>query len=418
MSDVDRRGESVVGDEEEMQPDVEGQGVAIQSPDVVRVELDGREFLLIGTAHVSRESADLAHRAIGEERPDCVCVELDARRYDALQQEEKFESLDLREVLRRKQLSALIFNLILASYQKQLGGRLGVQPGAELLAAAKAAEALGIPVALSDRDVRVTLRRAWGALSLWRKAQLFGALIVSLFETPELSEEDLRELRQSDVITHLLDELGESFPALKRVLIDERDLYLAEKIRGVVGQRVVAVLGAGHLKGVEQALLRGDSIDLGPLEEVPPVSPWAKIVGWGIPAIIVGAIVLIGVQQGIAEAGENVMVWFLANGLLAMFGAIVALAHPLTIATAFLTAPLTSLTPVIGVGYLAAFAQTYVRPPLVREVRGVMSDMRQASKWWSNRLLRIFLVFFLTTWGSIAGTFIGGTEILSNLSLP
>ncbi len=390
-------------------------GRARDSADVKVVDLDGREVLLVGTAHVSRESADLAEQLIAEERPDRVCVELDERRYEALRQEENFESLDLREVLRRKQLAALMFNLILASYQKQLGGRLGVQPGAELLAAARAAEAIGIPVSLSDRDVRITLRRAWGALSLWHKAQLFGAMIASLFESPDLSEEDLRELRQSDVVTHLLDELGQAFPDLKTALIDERDLYLAEKIRAAPGRRVVAVLGAGHLQGVQRVLRENESGDLEPLEEVPPVSPLVKAVGWSIPAVIVGAIVTIGLRQGAVAAGENIAVWFLVNGVLAMAGAVIALAHPATIATAFLSAPITSLTPVIGVGYVAAFAQTYVRPPLVRELRSVMTDMRQVGKWWSNRLLRIFLVFLLTTWGSIAGTFIGGTEILSNL---
>src|SRR5690606_2517366 len=157
--------------------------------------------------------------------PDCVCIELDERRFEALSSEQRFDSLDVREVLRRKQLSTLIVNLVLASYQKQLGGQLGVQPGAELLAAARAAEAQGARVELCDRDVRTTLRRAWGSLSLWRKFQLLGAMLASLFDSPEMSEEALRELRQQDVVTKLMDELGVEFPSLKRVLIDERDLY-------------------------------------------------------------------------------------------------------------------------------------------------------------------------------------------------
>ncbi len=383
--------------------------------DVAVVRQGDREFLLVGTAHVSQESADLARQVIESEKPDCVCIELDDRRYEALRSEEKFESLDLREVLRRKQLSTLIFNLILASYQKQLGGKLGVKPGAELLAAARAAEDNGIPVSLCDRDIRITLKRAWGALSLWRKFQLIGAMFASLFDSPDISEDDLRELRKQDVVSALLDELGTEFPTLKSVLIDERDAYLAEKIRHSEGARVVAVLGAGHLKGVKRILETATPVGLEALDEVPPSSGVIKWVGWGVPLLILSAIAWIGVSQGIEEASDNAVFWVLANGFPAMLGSILALAHPLTIVCAFVAAPITSLTPVIGAGYVAAFAQTYLRPPVVHELQSVMSDMRSPSKWWGNRLLRIFLVFFLTNLGSTIGTLVGGAEIFSNV---
>lgn len=386
-----------------------------QSRDVVAVQLGEREILLVGTAHVSRESADLAHELIATENPDCVCIELDQRRFEALASEQRFDSLDVREVLRRNQLSTLIVNLVLASYQKQLGGQLGVQPGAELLAAARAAEASGAQVALCDRDVRTTLRRAWGSLSLWSKFQLVGAMLASLFDAPQVSEEDLRELRQQDIVTKLMDELGVEFPSLKRVLIDERDLYLAEMIRRASGRRLIAVLGAGHLPGVRRTLESGAPVDLDALDELPPPSLAVKVVGWGVPIVIIGAIALIGARQGAAEAMDNALFWVLANGFPAMIGSAIALAHPVTVAGAFFAAPITSLTPVIGAGYVAAFAQAYLRPPLVRELQSVMSDMRVPHKWWSNRLLRIFLVFFLTNLGSAIGTFVGGAEILSNL---
>jgi pheromone shutdown-related protein TraB len=399
-------------------PEIEGPlapPAARDSSDVVLVRVGDREIFLVGTAHVSRESADLARQLIESEEPDCVCVELDERRYEALRSEQKFESLDLREVLRRKQLSTLIFNLVLASYQKQLGGQLGVQPGAELLAAARAAEAQGARVELCDRDVRATLRRAWGSLSLWQKFQLIGAMLASLFDSPEMSEEDLRELRQQDVVTKLMDELGVEFPSLKRVLIDERDLYLAEKIRVAGGRRVVAVLGAGHLPGVKRTLEGGEPVDLETLDELPPPSAVVRWIGWGVPVVILGAIALIGVREGFSEAWDNARYWILANGLPAMLGSAIAFGHPVTLAGAFIAAPITSLTPVIGAGYVAAFVQTYLRPPLVRELHSVMTDMRSARMWWSNRLLRIFLVFFLTNLGSTIGTFVGGAEILANL---
>jgi len=384
--------------------------------DVTIVRCGDREILIVGTAHVSRESADLARLLIEAEEPDCVCIELDERRYEALRSEQKFESLDLREVLRRKQLSTLIFNLVLASYQKQLGGQLGVQPGAELLAAARSAEAQGARVELCDRDVRATLRRAWGSLSLWRKFQLISAMLASLFDSPEMSEEELRELRQQDVVTKLMDELGVEFPSLKEVLIDERDLYLAEKIRTAGGRRVVAVVGAGHVPGVRRTLESGAPVDLAALDEIPPPSTAMRWVGWSVPALIIGAIAATGWRGGLSEAYDNARYWIFATGLPAMLGSAISLGHPATLVTAFVAAPITTLSPLIGAGYVAAFVQTYLRPPLVRELHTVMTDMRTPRMWWSNRLLRIFLVFFLTNLGASIGTFVGGAEILSNLS--
>lgn len=384
-------------------------------PEVVAVDLEGRRFVLVGAAHISRESADLARQVIEAERPDCVCLELDPQRYAALSQKQRFESLDLKEIIRRRQLAPLIMNLILAAYQHQLGGQLGVLPGTEQLEAARLAQERGIPVALCDREVRVTLRRAWGTLSLWRKLGLLVTLMGAMFEKPELTEDDLRELRQQDIVSRLMRELGDAFPALKRVLIDERDTYLTEKMRQVAGRRIVAVVGAGHVSGIRAALPSTEHPDLLELETVPPASRLWKVVGWGIPVLILGAIAVIGWQKGGAAAGHNVKYWVLANGIPSMLAAIVAFGHPATVLTAFVAAPFTSLTPLIGAGYVAAFVQAYVRPPRVYELRGVLSQLVRPGQWWRNRLLRIFLVFLLVSLGSAIGTFVGGAEIVSNL---
>ena len=383
--------------------------------DVVRVAADGREYILVGTAHISRESADLVERVIAAERPDCVCVELDARRYAALAQRTQFESLDLRAVIRNRQLAPLLVNLVLASYQRQLGGALGVLPGGELLAAARAAEARGVPVRLCDRDVRITMRRAWAALSLWRKSQLIAALLHAMLEPPQLSEDELRALRQQDVLSRLMAEIGEAFPALKTVLIDERDAYLAEQLRGAPGERIVAVVGAGHVAGMRAALASGQRPDLSALESVPPTSLGARLAGWSIPAVIVLSLLGIGLRQGPAAAGGDALFWVLATGLPGLLGAAIALAHPATMLATFLAAPFTALSPVIGVGYVAAFVQAYVRPPLVREIQTVTDDVRIPRRWWENRLLRICLVFLLTTIGTSMGTLVGTAEILRRL---
>jgi len=386
-----------------------------RSQDVHVIDVDGREFILVGTAHISRESAELVREVIEQERPDAVCVELDAQRYAALSQKQRWEALDLKQVIRSRQLAALIANLLLASYQKRLGGALGVMPGAELLEATRVAEELAIPVSLCDRDVRVTLRRAWASMSLFKKAQLLATFMASAFESPELDEEELRRLRERDVLTELMEELGRAMPDLKRVLIDERDAYLAQRIREASGQRLVAVVGAGHVKGMLRALRDARDVDLHAIDTVPPISPLWKWLGWGIPALILASLGWIGWTKGPEAAGENLLFWILANGIPSTLGAAVALAHPATIAAAFIVAPITSLTPVIGAGYVLAFLQAWLQPPLVAEFETVSEDAISPRAWWRNRLLRILLVFILTTLGSLVGTYVGGYEIVSNL---
>jgi pheromone shutdown-related protein TraB len=386
-----------------------------QPNDVHRIDAGGRRFTVVGTAHISRESVDLVREVIEAERPDCVCLELDAQRYEALSQERSWDELDLRQVVRSRQLATLLANLILASYQRRLGLQLGVTPGSELLEAGRAAEELGIPIVLCDRDIRVTLRRAWNSLSLYRKLLLVSTFVASAFDSPDLSEEELRRIRQQDVLSELMAELGEVMPDLKRVLIDERDAYLAQKILESEGQHVVAVVGAGHVKGMLAALREQRSVDLDQINEIPPVSPVWKWVGWAIPALILGSIAWIGITQGREAAGENAAFWFLANAIPSGLGGLLALAHPATTLAAFLAAPFTSLTPVIGAGYVAAFVQAWMRPPKVTEFQSVGTDLSSVRLWWRNRLLKIFLVFILTTLGSLIGTWVGGIEIVSNL---
>jgi len=383
--------------------------------DVHRVAVDDREIIVVATAHISRESADLVRQVIDAERPDGVCIELDPQRYKTLAQRQRFEALDLKQVIRRQQLTPLILNLILVSYQQQLGGQLGVLPGSEFLEAAEAAETQGIPVVLCDRDVRITLRRAWGALSLWHKLKLFGSVLGSVVERPQLTEEDLRKLREQDVGSRLIDELGQALPGIKHVLIDERDTYLAERIKRAAGRRLVAVVGAGHIGGIRKALQETQPVDLSRLETVPPASAFWKVIGWGMPLLILAAIGLIGWQRGVAAAGDNLVYWILVTGLPSMLGTMLALGHPLTILSALVAAPITTLTPLLGVGYIAALVQAYLRPPRVYELRRVAQDFRSPRQWFTNRVLRILLVFLLSTLGGAGGMFAGSAGIISSL---
>ena len=385
------------------------------SADVQVIAQDGREILLVGTAHVSRESAELVRELIEKERPDRVCIELDAQRYEALTQRRRWEELDLREVTRKRQLAPLLANLVLAAYQKKLGGAIGVLPGSELVEAARAAEAQDIPVVLCDRDVRVTLRRVWASLSLWEKSKLIGALMVALIDRPEIDEETLRRLRDQDVLSELMQELGKELPRAKTTLIDERDAYLAQKIRTAGGQRVVAVVGAGHVAGIRQALDEGRPADLEALSTIPRVPTYMKAIGWAVPTLVLCALAAVGVRHGLHAVGANVIFFVLATGIPVSIAAALSFAHPAVVLSAFPVAPFTAIHPLLGAGHVLAFLQAWLVPPVVRELENVADDAAVVSRWWSNRLLRIFLVFLLTTIGGVIGTYVGGAELIKSL---
>ena len=383
--------------------------------DVHHIQCGSKEIILVGTAHISKQSADLVRQVIEQERPDCVCVELDEKRYKSLSDRRRWEALDIKEIIRKKQLGLLIANLVLASYQKKLGDQIGMMPGSELMEAVKTAEQAGIPVALCDRDVSVTLKRAWRSTPVLKKSWLLATLLASLFDKTEITEEKLAELRQTDVLTELLEEIGEAMPELKKVLIDERDTYLSEKIKASEGNKIVAVVGAGHVEGIKRALCQDRSSMMDEISDAGEPSPVWKIVGWAIPAVIIGSICIIAWQKGADVAGDNIVYWILANGLASAAGAAVALSHPWTILSAFVAAPITSLTPVIGAGYVTAFVQTMVAPPVVGEFQSAIRDMATVKGWWRNRLLKVFMAFILPGIGSMIGTWLGGYRIISNL---
>ncbi len=383
--------------------------------DIARIYIDNREIILVGTAHISRESVDLVKKTILDEKPDCVCVELDERRFKAISQKDRFEQLDIKKIIKKKQLATLMANLILASYQKKLGEKIGVLPGTELIEATKVAEQEDIPLRLCDRDVRVTLLRAWRLTPLWKKGKLMASLLMSLFDDTDITEEKLQELKKSDVLSELMAELGSAMPELKKVLIDERDTYLSEQIKQAPGKKIVAVIGKGHMEGILKAIREDRKTQLPVISTVPPISHAWKLAGWSIPAVIIGSLLFMAFSRGTQVAGDNVLYWVLANGIACAIGAAAALAHPATIAAAFAAAPITSLTPVIGAGYVTAFVQAMVQPPLVKEIQDASKDIASIRGWWENHLLRVFLAFILPGIGSMVGTWMGSYRILSNL---
>ncbi len=386
-----------------------------ESSDIYRVTKGDVEYVLVGTAHVSKESADLAVKVIVDEKPDAVCIELDEKRYESITQEKNWGSLDLREIIKKKQLAQFVVSLIMSSYQKKLGAKLGVQPGSEFLASIKIAEEQSIPVSLCDRDIKTTMKRAWAQTPLFKKAMLLSSIFASLFEKTEISEDQLRELRQSDAMSEMMKEMGDALPTVKTTLIDERDQYLAEKIRQTEGKKRVAILGAGHVPGIIRILENDEPVDIEKLEVIPTSIPWGKIIGVLIASIIVGSIVYIGYTKGLDVAGENLLFWVLINSIPAGIGALLAFAHPVTVLVAFVSAPFTSINPAMGVGYVSAFVQAFLKPPRVFEFESLSEDVNSFKAWWKNRILRVVLVMLFTTVGSAIGTWVGGAKILNNL---
>jgi pheromone shutdown-related protein TraB len=312
--------------------------------------------------------------------------------------------MDIIKVVKEKKAFLLLSNLILASFQKRIADRMDIKPGQEMITAVEAAEAAGAQVWLADRDIRVTLSRTWRSMGLWDKLKLLYQLLLSLGEVDDLSQEDIERMKQEDVLNALLEEVGTSQPVIREILIDERDRYLAQKIKDAPGAHIVAVVGAGHVPGIKRYW--SSETDLAALEALPPKSRLAGLIKWGLPAAILGLFVY-GFYAGGSKAGSDMILWWVAaNGLLAGAGALIAWGHPLTILSSVLSAPLTSLNPMIAAGWVSGLVETVSRKPKVRDFESLQDDIRSVRGFWTNKVTRILLVVVFTNLGSSIGTFV------------
>ncbi len=377
------------------------------------LEYGNKQITLVGTAHVSRESAQQVRKVIQENKPDTVCVELCQSRYQSIRQKERWQETDIVKVIKEKKTFLLLSNLMLASFQKRIAKKFDIQPGAEMIAAIESAEEVGAEIHLADRDIRTTLSRTWRTMGLWSKIKLMFQLILSLGEVEDIKEEDIEKMKQEDVLEILLAEVGKSLPVLKNILIDERDRYLADKIRNAPGQKIVAVVGAGHVLGIKKYW--NTEIDTRALEQLPPKKKATGILKWLIPGAIM-AMFVAGFFYGGAKAGKDMIIWWIAaNALLAGLGALIALAHPVTIISSMLAAPLTSLNPMIAAGWVSGLVEAFSRKPKVKDLETLPDDILSVRGFWRNKVTRILLVVVFTNLGSSIGTLVAFPVIVKLL---
>ncbi|MDR0526983.1 MAG: TraB/GumN family protein [Spirochaetaceae bacterium] len=389
-----------------------------------QIELDKGNITLIGTAHISRESIEEVSRCIREEKPDIVCVEIDSGRYDSITGA-NWQKLDMIKTIREGKGFLLIANLVLSSFQRRLGSEAGVEPGEEMKAAIQIAKELGIPFAFCDREVQLTLRRAWAKCGFFSRAKLLSVLISSAFNTTKISEEEIENLKKNSELDSMMNEISDFLPEVKETLIDERDYYLAAKIweESAGKNKTVAVLGAGHLNGVRAHIEKFASeqiekkIDLSAIEVTPRPGLWSKIAAWIIPALII-VFVAIGIWRAdFSQVSEGLLRWLIWNGSLAALGALIALAHPLAILISFIGAPIGTLSPVISVGLFSGIAQAWLRRPRIEDAQTLTDDAMSIKGIYRNRITHILLVFFLASLGGAIGniiSFASFAKIISN----
>ncbi|MCF6280964.1 MAG: TraB/GumN family protein [Candidatus Polarisedimenticolaceae bacterium] len=389
---------------------------------LIEIKLKNGTITLLGTAHVSKASADKVEELIGTGHYDSVAVELCPSRHNSLVNPNALAKMDLFQVFREGRVTMVIANLALGAYQQRLADQFGIEPGAEQRIAIKLAEEAHLPLLLIDREISTTLKRVAGNLPWWQKWSLFAGLLASLVSREEVSEEDIERLKEGDILEATFAEFAEERKDLYDPLIDERDRYMAARLLQEIEHsdhgNLLVVIGAGHMKGITRYI---DEMQQPPaevieaLDQIPPPSRWPKIIPWLITLLVLSGFA-IGFMRSPELGWQLVQDWVLINGGLSALGALLAMAHPLTVITAFVAAPLTSLNPAIGAGMVTASVEIYLRKPQVGDFSKLRNDTTELKGWFRNRVSRTLLIFFFSTLGSAIGTYLAGFKIFGQLA--
>ncbi len=372
------------------------------------MNINDKEIILIGTAHVSKESAEQVKEIIEELKPDSVCVELDEERYDSIENKDKWEELDIFKVIKQKKSLFLLVNLIIGSFQKRIAKQFGINAGQEMIQGIKSAKDVNAKLVLADRNIQITFKRVWRGLGLFEKLKLGFQILTMLFYDEEITEEEMNEMKSGDSLTIILAEMGKHFPGIKKHLIDERDQYLSHKIKNAPGNKIVAVLGAGHIPGIKEEIKKNQSIEF--LTKLPPKSNLGKYIAWSIPVIII-AMITYTFFTNRTTGIEQTISWILWNGSLSALGVLLAGGHMLTILTSFIAAPISSLNPTIAAGWFAGLTEAVVKKPKVKDFKN-LSEGITLKGLRTNKVTKILLIVVFANLGSMLGTIIGGADVI------
>lgn len=386
------------------------------------VVIDDSEVTLLGTAHVSRASAETVENLLNSGKYDAVAVELCPARHNAIMNPDALAKMDLFNVIRQGKASMVAANLALGAYQQRLAEQFDIEPGAEQRIAIETAKAHHMPVLLIDRDIGITLKRVAANVPWWRRMGIVAGLLGSILSKDDVSEDEIEQLKQGDMLETTFAEFAEQRNDLYKPLIDERDQYMAARIQQEITsqghENILAVLGAGHVAGIKNYLEKGVNDPQGSintLEQQPAKSKILRFIPWLIALLVVTGFA-IGFMRSPELGWQLVIEWIVINGGLSALGTLIATGHPLTVLTAFVAAPLTSLNPAVGAGMVTAAAELYLRKPRVGDFSTLRHDTTHWKGWWKNRVSRTLLVFIFSTLGSAIGTYLAGFRIFDHLT--
>lgn len=425
---------------------------------IVKLHIGESEVTLLGTAHISKASADKVKELLHSGDYDSVAIELCYSRHRSIVDPDALAKMDLFQVIREGKATMVAASLALGAFQQRMAEKLDIKPGAEMRTAIEVGDQLKMPVLLIDREIGTTLKRVYRRVGWWQRMNLIAGLMASVVSRHEVSEEEIERLKEGDILESTFAQFAEEAKELYTPLVDERDKFMAARIKQEVRKgghrKMLVVIGAGHMNGIahylqswDDSILQdntegrpapaektvsstskqdvsqsGKSVDspdpvtvINQLNFIPPSSKWPKVVPWVIVALIIFGFAL-GFSRSPELGWQLVADWVLINGGLSALGAIIALAHPITIIGAFVAAPLTSLNPTIGAGMVTAAIETGLRKPKVEDFSRLRKDTTHVRGWWGNGVTRVLLVFLFSTLGSAAGTYLAGFRIFERLT--
>ena len=383
---------------------------------VTHIEEADRDIYIVGTAHISKKSVEEVRDTIEAVKPDTVCVELCQTRYQSMVDADRWQKLDIFQVIRQQKVLFLLSSLALSAYQRRMGEQFGVEPGAELREAIRCSEAQAAELVLVDRDIQATLKRTWSNLSFWNRIKVLSGLLSGAFSDESLTEEELEKLKEKDHLSDMMAEFARLMPQVKEPLIDERDHFLMSAIEDAPGKKIVAVVGAGHVGGM--LANRGQRVDREALSIIPPSGSMGKWLKWLIPITILAAFGLGYFKLSGQTLEEMIWAWVIPNAFGAGVLALIAGAKPLSIIAAFIVSPITSLNPMLGAGMVVGLLEAWLRKPTVADAARLTTDMNTIGGVYRNGFSRVLLVALLTTIGSALGAMIAWPSVIGPVIEP